>query len=465
MKVSTIITVAFLTTLISLEVEATNDSLINQLPSECSNLDILANQPYKILPCFATTLGNNRTNQSAIRDAYRQFHALNWPVKTGTIGQADFDANYTSLRDTYPVWQSWPTTAEVESNLHNNWNETHIVLPESCRTAPSIQNFIKSKQLEDPAHWGEPLVLKQFRNPQGHILTDRNGQKTFYTVHLNKPAFDYLKSLKNSEINRFDYPEGMDNENEARGAIFAKAAWRKITSTETKVYHSAIAYILEPNESGVTNCSMSIVGLSGLHITSKNNPKNVNPSEKTSTTNKWSWATYIFEGSVPHFSLNKNGSYTIEKKDILLRKNNLWGYFSMNSEEISNLCTTDSELDYTKSSCPINTPQCKTLGITCPPDQIVAYPILQDQENLDSYNTETKKRLRNSVWGNYNIINNQWSDNGIPSPKVLANPILEPFHGPKSSCSACHQEANKAIFKDYIFNPGIRADIKSLIKE
>ena len=465
MKKITILPLVFLTSLISLDTEATNDSMINQLPSECSDLNILADKPYKILPCFATTLGNNRTNQSAIRDAYRQFHALNWPVKPGSIGLADFDAKYTSLPDTYPVWQSWPTTAEVESNLHNNWGETHIVLPESCRSAPSMQDFIESKNLKDSAHWGTPLVLEQFRNPQGHILTYRNGQKTFYTVHLNKPAFDYLKDLRASNITRFDYPEGIADDGEARGAIFAKAAWRKITSTETKVYHSAIAYILEPNENGVTNCSMSIVGLSGLHITSKNNPKNVNPSEKTSTTNKWSWATYIFKESVPHFSQNKNGNYTLEKNDILPRKNKLWGYFSMNSEEISNLCTTDGELDYTKSTCPINTAQCKTLGKTCPPDQIVAYPILQDQENLNSYNSETRKRLKSSVWGNYNIINNQWSDNGIPSPKVLANPVLEPFHGPKSSCSSCHQEANKPIFKDYIFNPGISADIKSLIKE
>ncbi|OHU84320.1 MULTISPECIES: hypothetical protein [Pseudoalteromonas] len=428
-----------------------NDDAINQLPSDCSNFNELANKPYKILPCFSATLGNNRTNQSAIRDAYRQFHALNWPTVDGKVGLADFTLDYTSMPDTLPVWQSWPTIQEIESNLHNAWSETHTVVPESCRVL-AAKSPASVKQV---TNLKSPLVLTQFRNPQDDIISDRNGNITFYSVHVNKPAFDYIQSIRNSPIERFEFPTGSEYENMQRGAVFVKAAWRKIDNSEFDQYHKAYAYIVQPNENGVDECTASVVGLSAMHITSKNNPKNINPSEQVSTTNKWSWATYIQENSVPKFSRNASNGLTLTEKDLINANGNEWAYFSLSIDDVDKLCKNN---DFTSATCPINQPVCSHPADGCKPTELVALPVVQDQQNLSTYNNETKQRLNTSVWSKYEIINNQWSDSGIPSPTELANPILEPFEKPSSSCSSCHSEANTNIYKDYIFNSGIKAD-------
>ncbi len=434
----------------------TNDIQVNQLPDACENYyQTLSDKPYAILPCFAPTLGNNRTNQSAIRDAYRQFHALNWPLSDSTIGMADYQLDYSQQLDTYPVWQSWPTVAQMKSGDITKWQQTSYKLPLSCQSLFTKNNQGTSQYTQFISNYptvprGPKIeVLSNSINPEGETIADVNGQPVYYQVYLNQPAFAYLTSQQRP-INSLNFPAGQVNADK-RGAIYIKAAWKVLTDNELNQYHSSFAVVIDGDSKNAKQCRLAVVGLSAQHIVSKNNPKN---QPNSSDANKWSWATYLNAASMPRYSEANNGDYQLSQQDIL-PPNDGWAFFNKSLNELKKQCINNQDQwDEVLDTCPINKNNCE-IGSKCTGNTLVAYPITQDKANLDTYNAQTKKHLPSSVWRNYQILNNQWLDRGFAAPEILENPVLEPFFHNKSSCSSCHSDANKQVFKDYIFSPGV----------
>lgn len=448
---------------LSTETDASTDSAINQLvdPTFCPGIENISNKPYGIFACFSATLGNNRTNQSLIRDAYRQFHALNWQ-NTLKVGLADYQQGYQDTLDTFPVWQSWPTIQQVMTNEMTDWQEPNFNVPKSCNylfesndtSSSHYERFVKQHPSVPTGIKLEVLTNKL--NPQNDVVVDTAGNAVRYQVYLNKPAFDYLQT---KPIDGFHYPVGVEanyqgNQQAAssRGAVFIKAAWKQLDDTEKAFYHKSFAVITN-TKSGIEECQLSVVGLSSLHIVSKNNPMN----DAKPDANKWSWATYQFIGNVPTYSL-ASGKETLTQSDINSPNalGGRWAYFDKSFEDLESLClNSESQWDQSLATCPVNKNACEP-DSECAPSTIVAYAPVPDVAVLELYNDQTKALMPESVWRNYDIINSQWLDNGYAAPVKLENPILEPFTSKRTSCSGCHARANKTEFKDYIFNSGIQ---------
>ena len=451
----------------------TNDALINQLPTtaSCPGYQNISNKPFSILACFAATLGNNRTNQTLIRDAYRQFHALNWPVDGDTIGLPNYALKSSEQADTFPVWQSWPTTHQVKYTDINNWDENDFTIPASCgylfeKTSQGKGSKYTAfiKQYPTVPRGPKIEVLTNAVNPQNDIVVDINAQAVRYQVYMNKPAFEFSKGLSSSVTDDINYPvaKGVSEQygitqSAVRGAIFIKAAWKVLQPEEFANYHKSFAVVTSETADGMEICELNVVGLSAMHIVNKNNPKNIgSPGSSANETNKWSWATYEFVGNAPSYTFTGDGIEELTENSIKPTLGNSWAFFKQDWTGLRKMCVNEKGLwQQNLSSCPINKNGCGKEE-PCEKSTIVLHPSEQDVKNLTSYNNATMRELKNSVWKNYRIINNQWSDMGYVKPEKLENPILEAFSKKRTSCSGCHKRANKAKFNDFIFSARIK---------
>jgi len=448
-----------------------NEALINQLPTveSCPDYQNISNKPFSILACFAATLGNNRTNQTLIRDAYRQFHALNWPVDGNTIGLPDYALKSAELADTFPVWQSWPTNHQVKHADINSWDESSFTVPASCDylfepSSPGKNSKYTAfiKQYPSVPRGPKIEVLTNSVNPQEDTVVDINLQAVRYQVYMNQPAFEYSKRL--SASSEVDYPtaneafeyEGSTQSSE-RGAIFIKAAWKILQPEEFSYYHKSFAVVTSGAADGAEMCELNVVGLSAIHIVNKNNPKNSGSADVSpDKANKWSWATYEFVGNAPTYTDSGNGIEELTESSIKPILGNSWAFFKQDWAGLRQVCVNEQGLwQQDLPSCPINKNGCEK-GDACEKSTIVVHPSQQDVKNLTSYNNATMRELKDSVWKNYRIINYQWADMGYVKPEKLENPILEAFSKKRTSCSGCHKSANKTKFNDFIFSTGIK---------
>ncbi|MBQ4837794.1 hypothetical protein [Pseudoalteromonas luteoviolacea] len=437
----------YLTAVASSSVDV-DHAYLHQLPTQCDNYTQLANQGYRILPCFFATLGNNRTNQSVIRDAYRQFHALNWDVLEGLPGVADYRSNYLSKRDTYPVWQSWPNLNSFSKLDDTSWQKAKKEIPDICHDFVSFQDrALFEKNHPNITNLNTPLLLETLLNPQGNILIDSNGNPVYYSIHMNKVAFDYLKDNETADPKIFPAADAYANK---RGSIFVKAAWLISSFSDAENYHRAAAFIVEKEQQQVTNCKLAVVSLSALHIINKNNPtpQALAPADTSYKLNMWSWATYLHSGAVPTKQQNSKSEVDLNSKYPL---------FSERFITIKESCYDRSgNLNTQLPTCKINKPTCYSNASGCEPSALLGLLSNEDKDILTIYNAKTAELLKSSVWGNYRILNSQWSDMGIIKPKYLANPILEPFDGLDSSCSGCHSDANTQKFNDFVFSTNLK---------
>lgn len=449
------------------------EALINQLPTatSCPGYQNISNKPFSILACFAATLGNNRTNQTLIRDAYRQFHALNWPVDGDTIGLPNYTVKSAEQADTFPVWQSWPTNHQVKHSDISNWDENAFTIPASCgylfeQTSPGKGSKYTAFIKQYPAVPRGPKieVLTNAVNPQDDTVVDIYAQAVRYQVYMNKPAFEFSKGLSASLTDDVNYPvaneafeQDRNTQSAVRGAIFIKAAWKILQPEEFDHYHKSFAVVTSETAGGVEKCELNVVGLSAMHIVNKNNPKNsgttgANPDQA----NKWSWATYEFVGNAPSYTFTEDGIEELTENSIKPVLGDSWAFFKQDWTGLREMCVNEKGLwQQDLSSCPINKNGCEK-GKSCEKSTIVLHPSEQDINNLTSYNNATMRELKNSVWKNYRIINNQWADMGYVKPEKLENPILEAFSKKRTSCSGCHKNANKTQFNDFIFSTGIK---------
>ncbi|WP_155735678.1 hypothetical protein [Pseudoalteromonas luteoviolacea] len=346
------------------------------------------------------------------------------------------------------MWQSWPNLNSFSKITDDSWQGSKTAIPKKCLDFISERELtLFEKNNQSITNINNPLLLETTFNPQGQILIDNNNNPVYYSIHLNKVAFDYLKNNEKTSPKIFPVADDYTNK---RGAIFIKAAWLIDDYSSTQNYHQAAAFIVEKKHQTVTNCKLEIVGLSALHIVNKNNPTPLAfmPEDTSHTLNMWSWATYIHSDVVPTIPQDSNS-------DIKLNSN--YPLFNASYKAIKENCyDKQGNLNTNLPSCKINKPTCYTNTTSCEPSTILGLLSNEDKDILAIYNSKTAELLSNSVWGNYRILNSQWSDMGVIKPKYLANPILEPFEGLNSSCSGCHSDANTVKFNDFIFSTNLK---------
>lgn len=432
-------------------------SKLNQLPSYCTKS---TNNTCSISACFPGEFASVPGERSAKTSAYRQFNALNWPLKEGVTGMPDYDQNNNDLHDSYPVWQSWPNVKQLIDHTNLSWEDAGSLpnlnsLPEQCGELFNIKEgavkseydlFIELKKYKSVPRGNKIEVLTEWENPQGEILLDTQEELVRYQTYLNKPAFDYLKTRPVGGFNELLFPvgKGIESANAfRRGAIFIKAAWKILTNEELEYYHKAFALITGDDGK---SCELKVVGVSALHIVSKNNPKGEGESDKV---NEWSWATYESIYNSPQFSRNKNNDWILNKEDVRAKEEKFgWGFFDVNLDVLKETCIKDFKWDETLESCSINKPI--TCDETCNKSNMVSYPSVDYEGYIESCSDE----MGETVWKNYKMIGNQWRGRtGKFSPPELRNNVLEPFEDMNdSSCADCHSEANEeGAFKDFIY--------------
>jgi len=180
----------------------------------------------------------------AIAFAWNLFMFNNWPALTTSKGQPDSRKSFGAPGPV--VWQTYKTSQDmyVVSGQPLPWNQGPIVEP------PALQSGMID----------------------GKILTDRNGNPVMYEVRLSEDTYNYilgrglytqagqLQLLKGGPPVTFPLP-----------SMEIKAAWRFLGKGDDPTHY----FTTKVQDGGVVR----ILGLSGLHITSKALPQ-------------WVWCTF-----------------------------------------------------------------------------------------------------------------------------------------------------------------------------
>ncbi|MFT5807403.1 MAG: hypothetical protein ACI9LG_001694 [Moritella dasanensis] len=461
---------------------------LNQLPAACLDNAVKSESVDELTPCFSSTLSNNPNFLSVMRSAYHQFSALSWPLKNNSIGMPNYEfkglqfasaGEPLQLKDNFPVWQSWPTMDQFKYQGSSNWDTREITIPKACdylfKTDKDNNSAYKKfiKQYSQVPRGPKIEILSDYRNAMHQVLLDTNNKSVRYQVYMNKPAFDYLNNTARDKA--LIFPKGgiVEGQN-MRGAIIVKAAWKILTEREQKDYHKSFALVTSDKDR-VDLCSLEVVGLSALHIANKNN----NIVDSPEGSNEWSWATYEFKGNAP-VSIFKDEKISLTQDQIEPVVGDSWGFFNLAWQQVKKDCSARSSDDKSVRwdpnlpTCPINKyiSQCEDPSDAgCTHSNLVSSSPEQleyDPKYGELFNNDISTMFSGYVWKNYQIINSQWLNNceiGCTfEPKVLLNPILEPFIDPlkgdinSRSCMDCHATANMKrlgnpdpVSTDYIF--------------
>lgn len=193
--------------------------------------------------------------------AWRLFIALNWAADPRARA-ADRRAPFGAARPS--VWETWQNAGDVylpDGNDPGPWTSGDV-----WAQAPSQHRF-------------ETFSLKDLPNAR-HIvdgrmapLTDAIADASRLTeIRMNRVAFDYIRARElynvEGQLRAVGDGRGVSFPN---GAVEVKAKWRPIRAEERERYHTI--------ELRLSNGSMKLYGLCGLHIVSKDLPQ-------------WFWATF-----------------------------------------------------------------------------------------------------------------------------------------------------------------------------
>ncbi|MEM8993936.1 MAG: hypothetical protein AAGF23_04010 [Acidobacteriota bacterium] len=371
--------------------------------------------------------------------AWQEFIALNWPALAGQAGVPDRSrlANtWGDASDTTPtVWETYKEAHEIflpNAATPAPWNRRDLM--RSFATpfkADTITRGLEARQLTlqnlPDAQGLQVLRLKSKVSPRlsqtqqafGGTLTGQNGKLTYYSIAINRKAFDYIVGARLYDAaeqlgTAIDFPvgrTGLGPEPAQEGAIIVKSAWLDLTGytpIQRLRFHTVEACLVEEDA-----CRWTEVGLVGLHIL-----------QKTETFGQWTWATFEQVNNAPDREEVRRGSAAAFT----------YNYYNPR-------CSA--------ADCP---PNAQT---TAPnPNQVVRVTPLS--EHVQRLNRQIHDQIRavnpDSVWQFYRLIDVQWPEAGAvragtapvpleagaPRPSQLANVTLETFVQ-RRSCLDCHR--------------------------
>lgn len=319
--------------------------------------------------------------------AWKQFIALNWPVKADERGVPDCTKPLGSPG--FTVWQSYKTTDE-------------IFLPDA----------------EDPGPWNSPVGVKLLQyaakanaslpvqesiaQAVGGWLIDQNSNPTYYAISVNENSYDYVRT------NQYYDKDVVSTASSIRfptGSLEVKAAWKILTdSDDASRYISMTAQVEnfdnQGNPAGSTR--EATVGLVGFHIVAQ-----------AAGYPQWLWATF-------------------EQQDNLDKNGGAGSYHNPNCS--GSYC--EPNISPKTSGQPFTTP-----------NQITRVTPLD--KSVVMANTTWQALVKNTPLQYYQLISPQWptdpndpgNPQGSPTPGVVANTTMESYIQPISSCMDCHSTA------------------------
>ncbi len=472
----------------------------DQLTCACDAAQVTANNDFATL-CF---LGSVQMGSSTLLDqlAVTAFSALNVPMATAapiTRGLPDFNAPREGasvapgdFRDYVPVWESWRATSDIfrsDAQPPVAWGDVDVTLPAACKGL-TVTDAVKAEYAwagvpESPL---PPRVLEGYRNPQGDVLIDAAGQPVRFEVLYNHQAYDYVAQnnlwsqdglasfIAQQDDGKLSFPSGSfgDIQNETRGAIIAKAAWKtldQIMDKDGNRFHKAWAFVTPILRDGipVEGCEIVPVGLVGLHL-----------MLKVGGLDDWLWSTFEHQAMAPEWDTINTGPKGVGNPDWL---------FSSGSHDCEGTASVCPKMVARNTAPVLSTlhgtphpafdPLPSRLIRLQPP---VYYRPGQDRDCSpflraatgqfttsvsDCIQAELENTYTNSFASLYVFKGAQWrnaqnsgkdaSGKAVPflTPENLANTALESFNQADSNCYSCHLGAGSPApgFEGFDPNP------------
>ncbi len=353
-----------------------------------------------------------RTQRSADLFSWREFVALNWPVRADQRGEKDPGK---SLGDPGPrVWETWKENKEVylpEGTAPPEWN------------AP--QGLPKEIESAAPLSMSTHLLYSTLQATQSDgafpaTLTDRRGRLVRYEIRMNKTLFDFIRKngLYDSRIQAtkesIDFPDG---------SMLIKAAWRELEPKEETRFVTADAWVGDLKDNKISHWRRKTMGLVGFHIV-----------QKTPSAPEWVWTTFEHmdnvTGPTPSF-------HNPACKDCLPNKQTKPG----TPNQVTRVALAPEETAF-----PAHTQELKELNHTW-------QKALGDARSVLQY-----YMLVDTQWPRMPPPKASYTPRSMmrPTPVFVSNTTMETFTQETSSCMGCHFSArtnrpDRAVFADFSF--------------
>jgi hypothetical protein len=320
--------------------------------------------------------------------SWRLFVGMVWPAAPGQRGIADAGK---SLGDAGPrVFETYKSLWEV---FHEdgtaptaNFNDEDTAANNACKVRPEFGDVILASRsgFGDIGQSGSGVLVGP--------LAAQNGRYVRYQTLYNQPAYDFI--VANKYYLRSNLPKEPDAATALpamqfpNGSIAIKAAWLDMagfSEAHTRRYYTRMAILKDP-DTGV--CSRVRVGLVGLHVV-----------QKTPSRPQWSWSTYEHVDNVPSDRTDGPGTFTFH--------------------------------DGTAAEMPDEDPLFLVPLARQPvkPFNVVRSAKMPIHPNTAATNTRYQRLLKDTLWGNYELVMTQWSR----VPGNQANPVALSVTGDAST--------------------------------
>lgn len=320
--------------------------------------------------------------------SWRLFVGMAWPAVQNQRGVAD---TAKALGDAGPrVFETykslWELFHEDGSAPADDFNDYDGAAYNACKVTPAFGDVI----LASSTPYGD-IGQSGFGVFVGPLVA-QNGRYVRYQTLYNKPASDFIVQNKyylrshlppvpepGATVPGMQFPEG---------SLAIKAAWLDMTGVpdaQAQRYYTRTAILKDPT-SGV--CSRTRVGLVGLHVV-----------QKTPSRPQWSWSTYEHVDNVPSTQADGGAKFLFH--------------------------------DGTAAEMPDENP---LMLVPLAPQPVKPFNVVRAARtpihpNTAAMNTRYRSLLKDTVWGNYELVMTQWSR----VPGNQANPVAVTVTGDAST--------------------------------
>jgi len=320
--------------------------------------------------------------------SWRLFVAMVWPAAPDKRGVAD---TAKTLGDAGPrVFETYKSLWEV---FHEdgtaptaNFNDYDTAAHNGCKVNPQFGDIV----LASSTAYGD-VAQSGFGTLVGPLVA-QNGRYVRYQTLYNQPAYDFI--VANRYYLRSQLPAVTDAAASVPamqfpdGSLAIKAAWLDMTGfteAQTHRYYTRTAILKDPDKG---TCSRMTVGLVGLHVV-----------QKTPSRPQWSWSTYEHVDNVPPAQAEGPGTFTFHDG----------GTAEMPDENPLFLIPLAPQ--------PVK------------PFNVVRYARMPIHPNTAAMNTRYRRLLKDTAWGQYQLVMTQWSR----VPGNQANPVAVTVTGDAST--------------------------------
>ncbi|MGB3610199.1 MAG: hypothetical protein WA987_07450 [Cellvibrio sp.] len=349
------------------------------------------------------------------RYSWQLFIALNRPAKSAQRGQPDCDQPIDARQPS--VWQTYKTIDQ-------------LFLPDAADPGPwekggpdTRLSLINIPVLKNTG------VIGFVDQAVGGWLIDQRGNPTYYSIHTNQVAYDYVvkQKLYNAEVvsqaQEIRFPET---------AATVKASWRVLTKQDdASRYLTMEAQVETFDDKGqpTGKTTAATLGLTGLHI-----------ATKAKGYPQWVWSTFEHLDNVPPKE-NVDGRW-VDKP----AKGVFYSYFN---EKASAMNLNHAACLWQQRDNQLVCVPKEGVTITTPDPLNRVLPLAAETQKV---NAVAQRNLTQTVFRHYQLVATQRASIpdhaedplGQPVPALAANVTMESYTQATSSCMGCHAMATLA---------------------